>query len=161
MKTLKITALLFALLSSVQADDSLPTFSFPDTEEKTHSISEWSGKTLVINFWATWCQPCLKEIPEFVQLQNQFAAKNVQFIGIAIDELPAVARFKDAAKMNYPVLVASEWEGFNLSQQLGNSANTVPYTVVANPTGQIIYRHAGAVKHEDLLQALQLKPAMQ
>lgn len=161
MKTLKITALLFALLSAVQADDSLPLFSFPDTEEKTHNISEWSGKTLVINFWATWCQPCLKEIPEFVQLQNQFAAKNVQFIGIAIDELQAVARFKDSAKMNYPVLVASEWDGFNLSQQLGNSANTVPYTVVANPTGQIIYRYAGAVKKEDLLQALQLKPATQ
>lgn len=161
MKTLKIAALFFLFIGITQADDTLPAFSFPDTEEKTHNISEWSGKTLVINFWATWCQPCLKEIPEFAQLQTQFAAKNVQFIGIAIDELQAVARFKDAAKMNYPVLVASEWDGFNLSQQLGNSANTVPYTIVVNPAGQIMYRHAGAVKKEDLLQALQLKPATQ
>jgi peroxiredoxin len=147
---LKIAALFFLLIKITLADDVLPAFSFPDTEEKTHSISEWSGKTLVINFWATWCQPCLKEIPEFVQLQNQFAAKNVQFIGVAIDELPAVAHFKDTVKMNYPVLIASEWDGFNLSQQLGNSANTVPYTVVVNSAGQIIYRHAGAVKKEDL-----------
>jgi peroxiredoxin len=147
--------LLFSLFCfHAQADDTLPAFSFPDTEEKTHNISEWSGKTLVLNFWATWCHPCLKEIPEFMQLQTQFAAKNVQFIGIAIDELPAVARFKETAKMNYPVLVASEWEGFNLSQQLGNSANTVPYTVVVNPAGQIIYRHAGAVKKEDLLAVI-------
>lgn len=147
--------LLFSLCClHAQADDALPAFSFPNTEEKTQNISQWQGKTLVINFWATWCQPCLKEIPEFVQLQTQFAAKNVQFIGIAIDELPAVAHFKDAAKMNYPVLVASEWEGFNLSQQLGNSANTVPYTIVVNPEGQIIYRHAGVVKKEDLLAVI-------
>ncbi|MDD5215489.1 MAG: TlpA disulfide reductase family protein [Methylococcales bacterium] len=162
MKLGKFLAAVFFLLSlNVHADDTLPTFSFPDTEEKMHNISEWSGKTRVINFWATWCHPCLKEIPEFMQLQTKFTAKNVQFIGVAIDELPAVTSFKETAKMNYPVLVASEWEGFNLSQQLGNSANTVPYTVVVNPAGQIIYRHAGAVKKEDLLQAIQLKPATQ
>ena len=154
MKRTFLVLLFSVLCFHAQADDTLPVFSFPDTQEKTQNISQWSGKTLVINFWATWCQPCLKEIPEFVQLQTQFAAKNVQFIGIAIDELPAVARFKDTTKMNYPVLIASEWEGFNLSQQLGNDANTVPYTVVVNPAGKIIYRHAGAVKKEDLLAVI-------
>ena len=129
----------------------MPEFSFPDIAEKTHSISEWKGKTLVINFWATWCQPCLKEIPEFVQLQTNYAKQNVQFIGIAIDELPAVMRYKNTAGINYPVLISSEWEGFNLAQQLGNSANTVPYTVVVNSTGGIIYRHAGEVKKEELV----------
>lgn len=157
MKQILLTLAYALLCFTAQADDNLPNFSFPDTEEKTHNISEWSGKTLVINFWATWCQPCLKEIPEFVQLQNQFAAKNVQFIGIAIDELSAVMRFQESAKINYSVLVASEWEGFNLSQQLGNNANTVPYTVVVNPVGQIIYRHAGAVKKEDLLAVISAK----
>lgn len=156
MKTLKIIILFFILLNniSVRADDILPTFSFSDTDEKTHSISEWQGKTLVINFWATWCQPCLKEIPEFVQLQTQFAKQNVQFIGIAIDELPAVTRYKNTVNMNYPVLIANEWDGFNLAQQLGNSANTVPFTVVVNPEGKIIYRHAGAVKKEDLIAVM-------
>lgn len=157
MKRTLLVLLFSVCCFTAQADDNLPNFSFPDTEEKMHNISEWSGKTLVLNFWATWCQPCLKEIPEFVQLQNQFAAKNVQFIGIAIDELPAVARFKETTKMNYPVLIANEWEGFNLSQQLGNDANTVPYTVVVNPAGQIIYRHAGAVKKEELLSILSAK----
>jgi peroxiredoxin len=151
--------LLFGL--KTYADDTLPIFSFLDTEDKMQSISQWKGKTLVINFWATWCQPCLKEIPEFIDLQTQFIGKNVQFVGVAIDESSAVTRFKDMVKMNYPVLVATEWEGFNLSQQLGNSANTVPYTVVANPAGQIIYHHAGAVKKEDLLQILVFKPANQ
>lgn len=153
MTNLKITAFIFLLFShlTVHADDVLPVFSFPDTADKMNSISEWQGKTLIINFWATWCQPCLKEIPEFVQLQTQFSKQNVQFIGVAIDELLAVIRYKNTAGMNYPVLIANEWDGFNLAQQLGNSANTVPYTVVVNPAGQIIYRHAGAVKKEDLI----------
>lgn len=159
MKILKITTLIFLLFShlTVRADDILPVFSFPDTAEKTHSISEWQGKILVINFWATWCQPCLKEIPEFMQLQTQFGKQNVQFIGIAIDELSAVTRYQNTANMNYPVLMANEWDGFNLAQQLGNSANTVPYTVVVNPAGQIIYRHAGAVKKEDLIAVITAK----
>lgn len=153
MKNLKITVLIFLLVSYFDAfaDEVLPAFSFPDIDEKMHSISEWQGKTLVINFWATWCQPCLKEIPEFMQLQTQFEKKNVQFIGISIDELSAVARYKNTIGINYPVLIASEWDGFNLAQQLGNSANTVPYTVVVNSAGKIVYRHAGAVKKEDLL----------
>ena len=156
MKNLKILAIFFILLNniSVRADDTLPDFSFPDSDEKTHSISEWHGKTLVINFWATWCQPCLKEIPEFMQLQTQYAKKNVQFIGIAIDELAVVTRYKNTVNMNYPVLISSEWDGFNLAQQLGNSSNTLPYTVVVNQVGQIIYRHAGVVKKEDLIAVI-------
>ncbi|MEI7795755.1 MAG: TlpA disulfide reductase family protein [Methylococcaceae bacterium] len=139
---------------SVRADDTLPDFSFPDSDEKTQSISKWKGKMLVINFWATWCQPCLKEIPEFMQLQTQFSKQNVQFIGIAIDELAVVTRYKNTVNMNYPVLISSEWGGFNLAQQLGNSSNTVPYTVVVDLAGQIIYRHAGAVKKEDLVAVI-------
>ncbi|MDD5227531.1 MAG: TlpA disulfide reductase family protein [Methylococcales bacterium] len=156
MKILKIATLIFLLFrhSNVYSDDVLPAFSFIDTDGKMHDVSEWQGKKLVINFWATWCQPCLKEIPEFVQLQTQYTKQNVQFIGIAIDELPAVTRYKNTLAMNYPVLISNEWDGFNLAQQLGNSANTVPYTVVVNATGQIIYRHAGAVKKEDLIAVL-------
>ena len=159
MKILKITAVIFLLLSSVivRADDVLPAFSFPDIDEKIHSISEWNDKTLVINFWATWCQPCLKEIPAFVQMQTHYAKQNVQFNGIAIDELPAVMRYKNTTGMNYPVLISSEWEGFNLAQQLGNNSNVVPYTVVVNSTGEIIYRHAGEVKQEELLEVLSPK----
>lgn len=157
MKNLKITTLLFLLFTSINAvsDDTLPMFSLPDTSEKMHAISEWQGKTLVINFWATWCQPCLKEIPEFIQLQKQYEKKNVQFIGIAIDELPAVMRYKNTVAINYPILISGEWEGFDLAQQLGNSSNTVPYTVVVNSVGNIIYRHAGAVKKDDLVTVFQ------
>ena len=159
MKNLKIASLIFLLSGNfdAHADDILPMFSFPDANEKMHAISEWKSKTLVINFWATWCQPCLKEIPEFVQLQTQYTQKNVQFIGIAIDELSAVTRYKNTVNLNYPVLISSEWDGFNLAQQLGNNSNTVPYTVVVNSAGKIIFRYAGAVKKEDLMAVLDQK----
>jgi peroxiredoxin len=157
MKILKVVTNIFLLLSTFNtlADDILPTFSFPDTNQKMHSISEWQGKTLVINFWATWCQPCLKEIPEFVALQTQFEQKNVKFIGVAIDDVEAVKQFEKKLPINYPILVSNEWDGFNLAQQLGNDANTVPYTVVVNPSGKIIYRYAGAVKKEALEAIIQ------
>jgi thiol-disulfide isomerase/thioredoxin len=159
MNILKIITLIFLFSNAtiIRADDTLPVFSFSDTDEKMHSITEWKGKTLVINFWATWCQPCLKEIPEFIQLQTQYSQKNVQFIGVAIDELAAVSHYKNTVAMNYPILIASEWDGFNLAKQLGNAVNTVPYTVVVNPVGQIIYRHAGAVKKDDLIAVFNSK----
>ncbi|MCX7074814.1 MAG: TlpA disulfide reductase family protein [Methylococcales bacterium] len=159
MKNLKITILLFLLFTNINAvsDDTMPLFSLPDASEKMHTISEWQGKTLVINFWATWCQPCLKEIPEFIQLQTKYEKKNVQFIGIAIDELPAVIRYKNTIPINYPILISGEWEGFNLAQQFGNNSNTVPYTIVINRAGNIIYRYAGAVKKESLMVAIEQK----
>jgi thiol-disulfide isomerase/thioredoxin len=152
IKFLRITALFFICqLNVAQADDDLPDFNFSDTEEKIHDITEWKGKTLVINFWATWCQPCLKEIPDFMALQKQYAKQNIQFIGVAIDDAAAVSRYKNAIGVNYPILVANEWEGYDLSARMGNKANTVPYTVVANSDGKIIYRYAGAVKKSDLI----------
>ncbi|MGB4499179.1 MAG: TlpA disulfide reductase family protein [Methylococcaceae bacterium] len=156
MKIPKIILLIFLFLKTFDscADDVLPEFSFVDTNQKMHSISEWKNKTLVINFWATWCQPCLKEIPDFIELQTQLEKKNIQFIGIAIDDFTAVSAYKNMININYPVLISSDWDGFNLAQQLGNSSNTVPYTIVVDSAGRIIYRQAGAVNKETLLSII-------
>ena len=155
---LKIIVMYFVFLINLAlADDVLPEFSFLDTENKKHSISEWKTKTIVINFWASWCQPCLKEIPDFMALQNQYAKQNVQFIGIAIDDLSAVLHYKNLIGINYPILIASEWDGYELSSRLGNSANTVPYTVVVNSDSKIIFRYSGAVKKTDLISVIRAK----
>ncbi|MCX7096963.1 MAG: TlpA disulfide reductase family protein [Methylococcales bacterium] len=133
--------------------DTLPDFSLPDSKEALHPISEWRGKLLVINFWATWCGPCRKEIPEFIALQQQYAAKGLQFVGIAIDDAEPVEKFVAAMKINYPILI-SGLNGMALAQQLGNTVDAVPYTVIVNPQGQIIHRQAGEFSKDKIMAVI-------
>ena len=79
--------------------------SLPDMEGKSQALAQWRGKVLVVNFWATWCSPCLKEIPEFVRMQDKFGNQGLQFVGIAIDNPVKVREFAAKYRMNYPVLV--------------------------------------------------------
>ncbi|MGZ8152518.1 MAG: TlpA family protein disulfide reductase [Methylovulum sp.] len=132
---------------------SLPVFSLPDLSGKQHSITEWRGKLLIINFWATWCPPCRKEIPEFIKLQEQYAAKGLQFIGVALDDRDAVDEYLKSTKINYPLLIGGN-EGIVLNQQLGNNVQAVPYSIVVDQRGQIVYRHQGEFSREKILEII-------
>jgi thiol-disulfide isomerase/thioredoxin len=132
---------------------SLPDFDLPDVEGNQHAISEWQGKIRVINFWATWCPPCIKEIPEFIALQEQYAAKGVQFIGIAIDDQDSVEKYLVATKINYPILIG-EVDGIALAHQLGNVVDAVPFTIIVNQQGQIIHRQPGEFSREKILEVI-------
>jgi thiol-disulfide isomerase/thioredoxin len=127
----------------------LPEFSFPDLNGTPHSSTEWNGKIIVLNFWATWCPSCLKEIPEFMALQTQYGEK-VQFVGIALDDLEAVKTFQQKTAVNYPILISGDWAGFQLAKKLGNLISAIPYTVVVNHDRQVIYRHAGELSASEL-----------
>ncbi len=131
----------------------LPAFSLNDLTDHQHNISEWQGKILIINFWATWCTPCLKEIPDFVALQNHYAAQGVQFIGIAIDDKEPVAEFVTTNKINYPILLGGE-QGMTLARQLGNNVDAVPYTVIVNQQGQILHKHPGEFSREQIQEVI-------
>ena len=132
---------------------SLPDFNLPDVSGKQHNISEWQGKIRVINFWATWCPPCLKEIPEFIALQEQYAAKGLQFIGIAIDDQEPVEKYLSSTKVNYPILIGGV-AGIALAQQLGNSLDAVPFTLVVNKQGHIIHRQSGEFSKEQITKII-------
>ncbi|MDD5268902.1 MAG: TlpA disulfide reductase family protein [Methylococcales bacterium] len=132
----------------------LPEFNLPDVSGNQHNISEWQGKIRVINFWATWCPPCLKEIPGFIALQEQYAAKGLQFIGIAIDDQEPVGKYLATIKINYPILIGGD-TGIGLAHQLGNIVDAVPFTVVVNRQGQIIYRHQGEFSKELILKTIE------
>jgi len=128
-------------------------FSLADLRGEITPISKWRGKILIINFWATWCPPCLKEIPDFIALQNEYADKNVQFIGIAIDTSELVADYLTFIDINYPILMA-EVEGQQLAKQLGNVVNAVPFTIVVNANNEIIYRHPGELSKTKIRQII-------
>lgn len=120
----------------------LPEFSFPDLNNTPQISTQWQGKILVLNFWATWCPSCLKEIPEFMNLQTKYADK-VQFVGIALDDLEAVKTFQQKTAVNYPLLISGDFAGFQLAKKLGNLISAIPYTAIVNRDGLVIYHHSG------------------
>ncbi len=136
-----------------KATQPLPAFNLPDSSDKPHDIAEWRGKILIINFWATWCPPCKKEIPEFIELQNQYSAQGLQFIGVALEDKESVHEYMNTVKINYPVLIAED-QGIALAFKLGDISGTVPFTVVVDQNGQIIYRHQGNFSKDQILSVI-------
>ena len=113
-----------------------PEFAAPDLDDEMRNIKEWDGKIILLNFWATWCPPCLTEIPEFIELQHDYGDQGVQFIGLAIDDEEAVREYVKEVGMNYPSLVV-EADGIGLAKRYGNDIGALPYTVIINRNGEI------------------------
>ncbi|WP_456377786.1 TlpA family protein disulfide reductase [Thiolapillus sp.] len=131
----------------------LPDFSLPNIEGGQWHAEQWRNKILVINFWASWCPPCRKEMPMFVRLQEEFAEQGVLFVGIAIDDEQAARDFIDTYGIEFPVLLGED-RAMDLSRQLGNRFQALPYTVVANG-GNILHRQAGEVLESELRPLLE------
>lgn len=117
-----------------------PAFSLKDLEDKLRHSKEWQGKVMMVNFWASWCPPCVREIPAFIKLQKDYADKGLVIIGIALDNKQNIVDFTDPMDMNYPVLMA-EKEGVPLARAYGNRLGVLPYTVIVNRQGKIVYTH--------------------
>jgi len=119
-----------------------PEFAATDLDGRLRNIKEWDGKLIFLNFWATWCPPCLKEIPEFIELQKTYGDQGFQIIGIAIDDEDAVKKYVEEIGMNYPSLVVQD-EGVMLAKRYGNDIGALPYTVIINRDGEISHTIRG------------------
>lgn len=117
------------------ANTPRPDFAMPDLDGKLRDINEWDGKIIIINFWATWCAPCMEEIPDLIELQNRYGKQGLQVIGIAIDKEENVREFAKKMGINYP-LMASETAG-ELSSLYGNHIGGLPFTAIINRDGKI------------------------
>jgi len=120
-----------------------------DLAGKSRRLSEWQGRILICNFWATWCAPCREEIPLLMSARRKYQGSGVEIVGIAIDKASKVAEFAASLKISYPILLA-EADGLDLMHQLGNTSGGLPYTVIAGRRGSLIYRKLGAMKQGDL-----------
>jgi thiol-disulfide isomerase/thioredoxin len=116
-------------------------------------LSQYKGKIIVLNFWATWCPPCREEMPELSALHTEYKNKNVLVLGVAVDELALVKKFSQASPVSYP-LFAAEYEGMELASGLGNNKGILPYTVIINADGAVVEAYFGRINKTLLESAL-------
>ena len=127
--------------------DRLPEFALPDLHGDRRSIRSWPGKPLLVNFWATWCAPCRREIPMLKEFQTGNAS--LQVVGIAIDRLEPVHAFADEMQFNYPVLIG-EAEAMAAASAFGVQFLALPFTVFTGADGAVLGVHTGEVHAEHL-----------
>lgn len=130
-------------------DLALRSANLVDLAGQPRKLSEWQGRILMCNFWATWCTPCREEIPLLMAARAKYASAGVEIVGIAIDNSAKVRDFSTSFKISYPILLA-EADGLDLMRKLGNSIGGLPYTIVADRQGNVVHRKLGAFKRADL-----------
>ena len=129
------------------------TFDSPDG--KPIAMRSFQGKLLLVNFWATWCPPCVEELPLLDFFYQENKGKNLQIVGLAVDQPSAVRAWLQTRPLNFPVGMAG-LGGTDLSKSLGNLAGSLPFTAVYNPAGKLVHRKTGKVLPEELVQWIKL-----
>lgn len=138
--------------------ESYPTDAFFNTElQRTpgslEALKNYQGKTIVVNFWATWCPPCREEMPDLSTLHEQYQDQNVVVLGLAIDALEPVKEFQNETPVSYPLYIAED-EGMVLSAHLGNKKGVLPYTAIIDTKGHVLHTFYGKVNQKILQTAL-------
>lgn len=162
-----LVALLFAglgLFLAVQHDKPLTpaeravqdlfALSLPNHEKQTQKLEQWRRRPLLINFWATWCAPCVDEMPELSALQKELGQKNLQILGIGIDKLDNIAEFQGKHQIGYP-LYGAGFEGAQIAQHLGNRAGGLPFSVLISADERVFKVYSGRLQMSVLRQDIQ------
>jgi thiol-disulfide isomerase/thioredoxin len=160
---ISLLALLAGVFSSqwisqtgLASDPSIKAFfanPWQTPDGKPSNSENWRGKVLVVNFWASWCPPCVEEMPALDKMAQEYASKNVLIVGIGIDSPSNIREFLQKTPVSYPIVIGG-LEGSNLSKQMGNTQGALPYTVVINAKGKSIYTKLGKISEEELKKAI-------
>jgi len=124
-------------------------FTLTDLEGNPVSLSDFKGNIVVLNFWATWCPPCIAEIPDFVKVFNEFRDKDVQFIGVSNEDISTLKNFAADYNINYPILVDDK----NIMAIWGIRA--IPTTFVFDRDGQIVFKNVGMMTGEQIRNVIE------
>lgn len=122
---------------------------FKDQQDRVRAMSDFAGKPLLLNFWATWCPPCLEELPLLDSFFNQNKVNGLQMLGLAVDQEPSVKHFLAHSPLSYPVGLVG-YPGLQWSRSLGNEAGGLPFTVFFDATGRMLGHKIGALNPDDL-----------
>ncbi len=126
-----------------------PSFTLPDITGRERDFSEWDGKNRILNFWATWCAPCRREIPLLKAFQDEQNGNGFQVIGIAVDFPEPVANYAEAAEFNYPVLVG-EQDAMAVAESSGVEFAGLPFTMFVASDGELLSTYIGELHQSHL-----------
>lgn len=137
--------------SSVDSGALLRTLTLPDLDGKLQPMDQWKGRPLVVNFWATWCAPCVKEMPELQMLHEKYPG--IQFVGIGVDKVDNMRQFLQKVSISYSLLVMGNG-AIDTLRQLGNPTGGLPFTLIFDANGKLSRKILGQIKMDDLDRSL-------
>lgn len=126
-----------SLIARTAIPSLLPQFALQDLQGNSTPVSTWAGKSLMINFWATWCAPCLREIPLLKALAADWAGRDLTVVGVAVDDRDKVKAFVARFKIDYPILIG-EQDALDLAAKFGMDSPAFPFTVFTDRRGEVV-----------------------
>jgi thiol-disulfide isomerase/thioredoxin len=144
-----------ALIQTASAEEAtgvpteLPDFTLADRDGTKRSIRSWEGKSMVVNFWATWCGPCRKEIPMLKEMQKANAGAGFQVVGVAVDEREDVLKYAKEINIDYPILIGTD-DGMAAVTQFGMGSIGFPFTVFTDNKHRIVTTFLGELSRADI-----------
>lgn len=131
-----------------------PDLRLPTLDGGSASLSELRGKLVLVNFWATWCAPCLQEIPLLVEMQTRYGARGLQLLGPALDDPEQVRASLPRLKIQYPVLVG-DTQVTRAMDALGDTLGALPFSVLIDAQGYVVERKHGEFEREELIRLIE------
>ena len=137
--------------ASLKPGERLTELQFSDIAGRQRRLDEWNGKLVLVNFWATWCGPCREEMPLLNRSRRELAGKDLEVVGIAVDDADAVGAFLEDSPVNYPILIG----GNDTLYQFGDGSGVLPYSVLFGRDGKLLAQRAGSFTESSLNHWLQ------
>jgi len=129
--------------------DEAGDFQLPDLQGRMQAFSQWRGKPVLLNFWATWCPPCIEEMP-LLDGAHAATGDGLTVIGVALDDAAAVQQFLVRNPVRYPILLAGDSAEVDLSTRFGNAKSVLPYSVLIGRDGRVLAQKFGLIRAHDL-----------
>ena len=136
-------------VAAVLAGPVFPAFQLTGLDGNQHDFSEWAGKHRLVNFWATWCAPCRREIPLLKAFQEEYGENGFHVIGIAVDLADQVAKYAESAEFNYPILLGQD-DAMAVAETSGIDFIGLPFTMIVASDGELLNSHIGEIVEADL-----------
>lgn len=135
-----------------RAPSASPLFasSFRDFDRTMQPLGQWRGRTTLVYFWATWCAPCVREVPLLIKLYEKYRSQNLEIVGIAVDQTDKVRKFTEQYRISYHVLIGGN-DALNLSRKMGNGIGGLPFLVVIDRNAKVVATYLGELT-EDWLE---------